>query len=458
MNQGHVLAVETAPASSRARAASSRYVWYVISLLSVVNVVNYMDRMALSVLMSYIKVDMALSDAQLGLLTGFAFAIFYAIGGLPIALWADRGIRRNIIALTLALWSVMTALCGAAQGFMQLMAARIGVGVGEAGSFPTTQSIMCDYVPLERRPGVFAILNFGSVVGTMSGMAFAGWLGETIGWRWTFVALGAPGVLLAIVVRVTLREPIRGFFEARKDSAKPPSLGATIRALSACRSYRLLLAYFVVHGFLSYGVYQWWPSFYVRLHGMNIAAAGVYLGLAIGLGSGVGMLGGGLIANKVARHDARLPFIVGAVAIVGALPAALAAMLVGSAGASIVLVSMTVLLLNVPNGSILSGLFSVVSSSMRAMAGAITIFLTSVLGFGLGPLFIGAVSDALSPQFGEQSLRYALIAPTCLIPLMIVLLTTAARTLRHDLAALNGSSDVEQCCVVPLKAAASTEV
>jgi len=401
---------------------------YVIGLLSVVNVFNFMDRVALSVLLPHIKTDLELSDAQLGLLIGFAFALFYAICGIPIARWADRGTRRNIIAVALTAWSVMTALCGAAQNFWQLFAARVGVGAGEAGCLPAAQSIVCDYVRPERRAVAYAVHSFGLVAGMMLGMALAGWLGELIGWRWTFVVLGLPGIAVAVVVRLTLREPVRGFFDVMEPGAAALPFRVTVRQLWHCRTYRLIVIFLMMNGFVVYGLTQWWPSLYGRVFGLNLSSVGVYLGFAIGAGQGAGLLLGGLLANKAVRHDARLPLQVGAVAIALSLPIVVVSLFVPSAQASILLVLLAGLLWSISNGPVVAALYGSVAPAMRATAGALSIFLTSVLGLGLGPLFVGLLSDLLAPSLGVEALRYALLAPTALLPAMVFALFKVAKT------------------------------
>jgi predicted MFS family arabinose efflux permease len=431
-----------APQSS-AQDATARYTWYVILLLTVVNVLNYMDRMALSVLMPYIKTDLGLSDGRLGLLTGFAFFVFYALCGIPIARWADRGIRRNIVAIALGVWSTMTALSGAAQNFWHLFAARVGVGAGEAGCIPPSQSMICDYVPIERRAGIFAIHSFGIYAGMMVGMGLSGWLGEVIGWRWAFAILGLPGIGVALLVRLTLREPPRGRFDVRKSASAQPPLAQAIVALWRCRTYRVLMAFLVVNGFVQNGLNQWWPSFYSRVFGMSVLTVGVKLGVAIGVGCGAGLLLGGLLANKAAQRDLRLPLFIGAGATSLALPAALASLFASTASASILLVALTALLWSVSNGPVVATVNSVVPSSMRALAGALTVFVTSLLGFGLGPFCVGMLSDLLLPSFGHESLRYALLAPVLGIPLMCVALYAAAGRLKADLQAESAHADPE---------------
>jgi predicted MFS family arabinose efflux permease len=412
------------------------YVWYVTGLLFVLNIFNYMDRMALSMLVPSIKAELQLSDAQLGLLTGFAFALFYAVCAIPIARWADRGVRTTIIVSAVAIWSVMTALSGAAQNFWHLFIARVGVGVGEAGGAPPAQSLLCDYVPVKRRPLVLAINTFGLGAGMMIGMGLSGWLSEWIGWRWTFVVLGAPGIALAALAWLTLREPPRGRFDtvmSGADTILP--FGETLGVLWRCRTYRLLMIYVACAGFFTYGLLQWWPSFLVRMHDLDLTSVGIYLGLAAGAGAGVGVLSGGVAATRAAERNARSPLMIGAAAVMLAAPAAIGSLLLQSVSGAIFFLFLAVLLISVASAPVVATIYSVVTSRMRATAGAISIFFQSVLGFGLGPFCVGSLSDSLAPSLGAQSLRYALFAPICLIPLMVVVLYAATKRLPNDLKA-----------------------
>lgn len=415
--------------------SSNRYVWYVVLLLTVVNVFSYMDRMALAVLAPFIKADLHLSDAQLGLLTGFAFSLFYAVCGLPIARWADRGVRSNIIALGLATWSVATALSGVAQSFWHLFATRVGIGAGEAGCLPPAQSLICDYVPLKRRAGIFAVHNFGNYAGMMVGLMVAGWLGELIGWRWAFVALGVPGLALALLVRFTLREPPRGFIDNVKETQGRLPFRETVAVLGRCKAYRLLVLLYVLNGFVQYGLNQWWPSFYTRTFELSVGSVGLYLGIAMGVGSGAGSLIGGLMAHKAAERDVRLPLLIGAIATAFALPTVLGSLFVPSVTSSVLLVSLTAVCWSVSNGPIIAAVNSVVAPSMRATASSITVFSASVLGFGLGPFCVGLLSDLLTPSFGVDGLRYAFLAPISLLPIMSFVLYAASQALPDALKA-----------------------
>lgn len=418
---------------------TQRYVWYVILLLAVVNVFNYMDRFALSVLAPFIQSDLGISDAQLGMLTGFAFSIFYAICGVPIARIADRGVRRDVIAAALTVWSAATALSGAATNFWHLFLARVGVGAGEAGGLAPAQSIICDYVPLKRRPGIFALHNLGLVVGMMLGMALAGWLAEIIGWRWTFVAFGLPGMVLAVLVRLTLREPTRGTFDAKDGHVRGATIPQTAKFLWSCKTYKLLALAAVMGGFINFGQGQWWPSFYARVHELSVSSIGVMLGTTMGVGAGIGMLIGGFMSDRAGQRDIRLPLMIGAAAHFVAVAAIIAALFVPSGLVSIGLVGLAQLCLSTSTGPITAAMYSVVRPNMRATGGTVVYFFSTGLGFGLGPWVVGIISGMLKPSLGADSLRYALLVPTVLFPILIATLFRAARQLPTDLRAVGAA-------------------
>lgn len=423
---------------------------YALLLVTVVNVFNYMDRMALSVLAPSIKADLNLSDSELGLLIGLAFALFYALCGIPLARWADRGNRVTIIAVCLSAWSLMTALSGASRNFTQLLLARVGLGAGEAGCLPAVQSLLCDYVPIERRSGVFAINNCGFVAGMIIGLALSGWLAEGIGWRGAFVALGLPGLILAALVKLTLREPPRGAFDQVRGHAaeEDHSLLAKIGRLWRIRTYRALVAYLMTNGFIQYAMMQWWPSYYARNFGLNAASVGLYLAVAIGLGSAAGLLTGGFLADKAARTDIKRPLIIGALAVSLAMPAALATLLIASLPGSILFVGLTGFLWSIPTGSVVASAYSVALPHMRATAGMTITVMTSLFGIGLGPAVVGVLSDLLTPWFAADALRMALVAPTLLFPLLALILRAASKLLPRDLTA-SGAVPVSSACASP---------
>lgn len=410
----------------------STYVWYVIGLVTVVNVFNYMDRMALAVLAPLIQKDLGISDSQLGLLVGFAFFLFYATCGIPMARWADRGVRKTIIVITLSIWSLMTALSGAAQNFWQLLAARVGLGAGEAGAVPASASIIADYVPLEGRPAAYAVSSFGLHAGTMLGLVLGGWLGTAIGWRWTFVVLGLPGLALAFLVYMTLREPKRGAVDGM-EVAHTPSLRETVGFLWRCRTYRLTVVFYTINGFAFAGLLQWWPSFFGRVFGSTMSFVGMGLGLAIGAGAAIGTLAGGMLASKAGQHDVGGPLRISIAAVALALPAVFSSLFVASPVGSMLLAFLAIMLWSVPAGPIGAVLYSVANARMRATAGAVTTFCISVLGFGLGPFCVGVLSDVLAGSLGSQALRYALLLPTCVLASAIPVLYAITKALPGDL-------------------------
>ena len=406
---------------------SSRYLWYALSLLFAANLFNYMDRMVISVVLPLIKADLDLSDTQLGVLTGIAFAVFYATFGIPIARWADRGTRRTIVSLAIAVWSAMTVLCGLAQNFLHMMLARFGVGIGEAGCVPPSHSLISDYFPTERRATALGIHTAGATLGIVGGLVLGGYIAETWGWRWAFFVLGAPGLLLAILTRLTLREPTRGAQEERPVDAAQPPLGEVLRYLGRRRSYVHLVIVFAMGSFAAFGIQMWLPSFYVRSFGMSTAEVGFYFGIAFGLGSAMGTLGGGYVADWMGKGDMRKPLLVlGVGASAMTLPLSLGVLLAPWAALA--------LSLNLVSSTIggLAAIQTVADNRVRAIAVAILMFSSSMVGVGLGPLFAGMLSDVLAPRFGDDSLRYSLIILSTLGVYPIVHLWLAVRALPRD--------------------------
>lgn len=415
----------------------SAYSWYVVGLLAVVNAINYMDRSALSVLSPLIKADLKISDGQLGLLTGLAFFLFYAFCGIPIARWSDRGVRRNIIALSMVMWSVITALSGMVQNVGQLFLSRVGVGIGEAGSLPAGSSIISDYIPPPRRASAYAIQTLGLLSGTMLGLGVAGAIGESFGWRAAFVVLGIPGVLVAIVVRLSLREPLRGRLDSGQVNIGDvsncvPSLVETIRILWFRRTYRFITLFAVVNGFVQCGLSQWWPSFYVRSYGFSVSVVGSELGIAIGAGSALGLLLGGLIGDKLTPRNARLPLLVGAISVLFSLPILAVSLFAHSASTSLTFVGLAWVFWCIPYGATSAASVGAVDPRMRATGGALSAFATSVLGLGFGPSCVGVLSNFLTGAFGGEALRYALLLPISVIPVMSIMLFKAAKSLSTE--------------------------
>jgi predicted MFS family arabinose efflux permease len=278
---------------------------YALSVLLVVYTFNFIDRQILSILMESIKLDLGLSDQALGFLAGFAFASFYAVMGIPIALWADRGNRRNLISLALAIWSVMTAMSGLAQNFTHLALARIGVGIGEAGCSPPAHSMISDYYPQKERATALGIYALGIPFGIMFGMFIGGWINEAFGWRRAFFVVGLPGLILALVVRFTLHEPTRGMSDNRADDASPPTFMHTLKFLLKRPAFVHSAFGGALAAFVGYAAISWFPSFLIRSHGMATTEIGLWLGLILGIPGGIGIFLGGYLADKFGARDTR---------------------------------------------------------------------------------------------------------------------------------------------------------
>jgi predicted MFS family arabinose efflux permease len=425
------LAGQQAAVADARPAKLGAYTWYVIGLLTAINILNFMDRISMSVLVPYIKKDLGLSDGQIGLLVGFAFFLVYAVCGIPIARIADGGARKAVILFSLTVWGTMTSLSGAAQNFWHLLVARLGLGVGEAGCVPTIASLISEYVPQQRRSGVFAIMGVGGSVGAALGIGLAGWLGQELGWRWAFVILGIPPVILAILVKFTLRSPPRETV-SRDKGEKGTSFRDATGILVRARTYRRVAIFLVLNAFVTAGGQQWYASFYNRVHDMPLDVVGLWLGLATGVGSTIGLLIGGLASDRMARRDMRLPFILGASGLAISLPTSLAILFAPSPVVSIAMIALTGALINAPIGPVTAALYGTVPAQVRATGGAVAVFMIAILGYGLGPFCVGLLSDQLTPAFGEESLRYALLLPLVIYPFYIGILWAARKDVVAD--------------------------
>ena len=285
--------------------ASRKKAYYTLVILTIVYSFNFIDRQLLAILQEAIKADLGLSDSQLGLLTGFAFAAFYVIAGIPIARWADRSNRRDIVAISLFLWSFMTAVSGFVQNFLQLLLARIGVGIGEAGGSPPSHSIISDIFGPRERASAIGFYSMGVSIGILFGFLAGGWLNEFFGWRVAFVVVGAPGILLAIFLRITVAEPVRGLNEKRQVSATPVPLSEVLALLWNRRSFRHMALGAGLNAFAGYSTSNWTASFMIRSHDMSTGELGTWLALTIGLGGAVGVFCGGLLADRLSARDQR---------------------------------------------------------------------------------------------------------------------------------------------------------
>ena len=386
-----------------------RRIFYLV-VLSLVATSNFVDRNVLGILLEPIKHEFGVSDTLLGLLTGLCFALFYATLGIPIARWADWGDRPLIVKLALIVWSIMTVLCGAAQNFAQLALLRIGVGAGEAGAVPPSQSLIADYFPPGERARAFAVFTLASTAGYLFGFSGGGWVAQTYGWRTTFVVVGLPGLLLALLVHWGLRDP-RHAVGARPSARAPTEpLSQTLAVLGKKPAFLYVLGSMVLYYFLAYGALIFTTSFIVRIHHLSLAQAGSIFGLVTASAAVLGSLLGGVIADAVSRRGTKWLCRLCALGLVLSWPLHVAAFLTPSAPLMFGCLFVSVLLLSGVVPSQYTALHMVCGSRRRATAIAIALLVINLVGMGLGPIVTGLLSDHFRASLGSaEGLRMALV-------------------------------------------------
>lgn len=411
-----------------------QYRTYALVLLTAIYTVNYVDRQILSILLQPVKEALDLSDTQLGFLTGIAFALFYATLGIPLAMLADRTSRKKVISWSLGLFSVMTAVCAMVGNFWQLALARVFVGVGEAGTSPPSHSIIADLYSPKERATAMAIFAAGLNIGILIGFLIGGWINEWFGWRAAFLVAGAPGLVLALVMRFAFREPPRGHADGVTAAEDAPDLRAVFKALWKMKTFRHLSLASALNSFVGYGAVAWIPAFLYRSHEMSSGSIGTSLALIIGLAGGVGTFLGGYLVDKLSKGDPRWNVWVPAAALVVATPFSFIFYLAPVTNLALASFIIPAMVAAIYLGPALALTQALVSLRMRAVASAVLLFIINIIGLGLGPQMVGVASDLLSGPFGDDSLRWALIV-TGLVNLWAVgHFLMAARTVREDLA------------------------
>lgn len=430
MQQGVTERVGQPPASGAAAPFTPAYRAYALGLLLAAYVMNFVDRQILTILAGPIAADLGFSDTQLGLLTGPAFALFYTSAGIPIARWADVGVRRSIISLAIFVWSGMTAVSALAQNLTHIALARIGVGIGEAGCSPPAHSLIADLFPVERRASALAIYALGIPIGASLGTLAGGWLGQLYGWRTAFLAVGIPGILLAVLVRTTLREPPRAPAQGRDSALEVLRFMLRRRAFVHMASGAALLA------FAGYGTAAFTPIFMMRLHDFDLGMLGTWLGTLGLVAGGLGTYFGGALSDRLARSEPRWYLAMPALASLLSIPFGCFFYLWPDGREALLFWIPWAALGAMYLGPTFATTQSLVRPDMRALAAAILLFIINAVGLGLGPWFVGSLSDALEPRFGADSIRWASLAT-------VVVATTwaaihyllGARSLREDLLA-----------------------
>ncbi|MGP7796691.1 spinster family MFS transporter [Sphingomonas sp. CLY1604] len=414
-------------------APSPRYRALVLAMLLVVYTFNFLDRQILGILAQPIKAELHLSDTQLGLLGGLAFALLYSTLAIPLALVADRTSRSWVITISLGVWSAFTALCGLATGFWQFFLFRLGVGVGEAGGVAPSYAMIADYFPPQQRGRALSIYSLGIPVGLAAGALLGGLLASAVDWRWAFIAVGLAGVVLAPIFRLIVKEPPRGLFDpAAVAKAERVSVWAVFGILAAKRSFWLMSFAASFSSLCGYGLAFWIPSVLIRSFGFTLLTASQYVGSLLLIGGTIGVFAGGWLADRLGAADrgvyARLP----AIAWLVTVPLFAAGLTSGSA-------TLSWFLFLIPNGlnilwlgPVTTAVQHLVPPPMRATASASFLFINNLIGLGLGSLVMGRLSDAMTAAHGDDALRYATTYALGFYLVAAALMLLAVRPLRRD--------------------------
>jgi MFS family permease len=417
------------PAPTRA------YRYYVLGILVLVYTMNFLDRQILGILAGPIKKELDLTDGQLGLMGGLAFAMLYSTLGVPIAWLADRSSRRRIMAYALGLWSAFTALCGFTHSFWQLFLARVGVGVGEAGGVAPAYSLISDYFPKHQRARALAVYSLGIPIGGGAGILFGGLIAHAINWRWAFIIVGGAGVVLAPIFRLTVRDPNRGGLDAAGAPVArvaPPAVADVFKVLKRKRTFWLMAFGAAASSVCGYGLAFWLPSFFERsLHMSLVDRSWFYAGITF-LGGCVGIIGGGVLADRMGTRDRSAYPLIPAIAFMIALPCFLVAFNTSTLWIAFLLFLVPTGLNLMWLGPILTAVQHLVPPQMRTTASAMFLLINNLLGLAVGLYFFGAVADLLKPYYGDQSLRYAIYIGLGFYVISAILFVLASKRIKKD--------------------------
>jgi MFS family permease len=413
---------------------SEGYRRYVLCTLTLVFTVNFLDRGLIGLLLQSIKGELHLSDTQLGFLTGIAFGLFYAILGLPIARWADRGNRVTIISLSIGLWGLTVMSCLLVSNFIQLVLARVAAGVGEAGCKPPTYSLVGDYFPQPaERSRAMAVYWLASPLSTLVSYVVGGWLNEIYGWRLTFLIIGIPGLALALLCKLTIVEPRSRERSPRETSPSMPPMTGVIRTLWLKPSSRHLGLALILLYTIGLGMGPWYAAFMMRSHGMGTAELGVWLGVIFGIAGTAGTLLGGFITARWFNGNERGQMRLSAMMIAMLVPCYVAFLLAPRAGQALAALVPLVIVNTFFFGPTFALLQRLVAANIRATVLAIIMLLANLIGMGIGPQAVGVLSDLLAPVAGSDSLRYAMLAMSFIALWSAAHFWRVGRTVQADL-------------------------
>jgi MFS family permease len=432
-----------AEAAARAEPGFSRLRrYYCLLILTLVATMSTLDRQIMNILLEPIRKELGLSDTEMGLLTGLAFAFVYATLCIPAARIADRWSRRKMVALAITSYSVMTILCGAARNGLQMFVARFGVGAGEACGNSSGHALVGDLFPRRERATAMTVLMLSAPVGMALGLVFGGWALQAFGWRTAFVLVGIPGLILGPLVFFTIPEIGKGMADGVKHAPPAQPFGHTLKALWSCRAFPNMIFGATVTAMAAMGAMTWLPAFLARSHGMSHAAIGAALGASVGVGSIFGHILGGPLIDWLGRRDLRwhlwVPMLTNPVAALLAATAFLAPL-----DYVFPLLAMQMFLSGLFTAPMIAIVMNLAPVAARATASAILGFVMNIVGMGLGPQIIGIASDLLKPAFGVESLRYALLGSTALGLVGALLYFRASLTYRADLAMVDARNAAE---------------
>lgn len=422
-------AYRNAENSARKSGTSNRFL--VLAFLLLVYIFNFADRMLLGVMAAPIKADLGLSDGQLGLLGGTAFALLYATVGVPIGWLADRRSRSWIITIALCIWSGFTALCGFATNFTLLFMARLGVGIGEAGGVAPSYSMIADYFPPAERARALGVYSFGIPIGGAVGLAFGGMIAEAFDWRIAFITMGVAGILIAPLFKLFVRDPLRGGTE-HASVATPPKLAETFRTIARKPAFWLISLGSALGATASYGIAFWIPSFYVRSFGMPLSQVTLLYAAVILFGGVAGIWLGAWLGDRFGPRRPGTYLAIPMLALFASVPFFALAVLASSPAVSMGLLVVPTMLGSMGYGTVLTAIQNIAPAAMRSTASALFLLINNLIGLGLGSAVLGFISDALAREYGSQSLRYALLAGSVFFALAALLYVFAMRRVAAD--------------------------
>jgi MFS family permease len=424
------------------QAASLAYRSYVLVVLVIVYTFNFIDRQIVGILAVPIKTELHLSDSQLGLMGGLAFALFYTLLGIPIARLADKVSRVGIMTAALALWSLMTAMCGLTHNFAQLFMARVGVGVGEAGGVAPAYSLICDYFPAKERARALSVYSFGIPIGAAVGIVLGGYITSLMSWRMAFFIVGLAGLLITPLLKFTVREPERGALDPLRVGADrtavtaagvgTPSLLEVIAVLARKGSFWGLSLGAASASMMGYGLFFWAPSLLVRSFHLSLLQASLSFGALVLVGGLIGIWFGGALTDRYGEKRRAMYAYIPAIAFVATVPFYVAGVLSTTLWISFAVLLVPTALGLVWLGPVLAAVQHLVPGTMRATASALFLFINNLIGIGLGTALIGLVSDLMRLRFGAESLRYAILAGTGFYLVAAALLFFAGKKLAKD--------------------------